>query len=168
MDEPEAIFIGQWIESHRDVAERWPVNILYARLQEMLKDGVLTPSEQQDLLETLKEITGESSMFSDATRPTTLPLDRPAPAVTFEGKTFCLTGKFVFGSTLECEETIAEMGGSLEPSPSKETDYLIIGEIVSPDWAHTSFGRSIERAVELREQGQPIAIISEEHWVDSL
>ena len=43
VDEREAIFIGQWIEQHRDVADRWPVNVLYARLKEMLKDGVLNP-----------------------------------------------------------------------------------------------------------------------------
>ena len=164
VDENEAIFIGQWIENHRELAERWPVNILYARLTEMLKDGVLTTSEQSDLLETLRDITGGNSGGS----PTTLPLDKPAPEVEFEGKTFCLTGRFVFGSGLECEETIFELGGTVVEQPKKDTDYLIIGELSSPDWTHTTFGRSIEKAVELREAGESIAILSEEHWVDAM
>jgi hypothetical protein len=42
VDEREAIFLGQWIENHRDIANRWPVNVLYARITEMLKDGVLS------------------------------------------------------------------------------------------------------------------------------
>lgn len=168
VDEQEAIFIGQWIEAHRDIADRWPVNILYARLTEMLKDGVLSANEQVDLLETLREITGETGVFVEADRSTTLPLDRPEPAVTFEGKTFCLTGRFAFGSNLECEETIVELGGSVDSTLGKDTDYLVIGELCSPDWAHTTFGRMIERAVNLREQGQAIAIVSEEHWVNSL
>jgi NAD-dependent DNA ligase len=168
VDEQEAIFIGQWIEAHRDIADRWPVNILYARLTEMLKDGVLSANEQMDLLETLREITGETGVFVEADRSTTLPLDRPEPAVTFEGKAFCLTGRFAFGSNLECEETIVELGGIVDSTLGKDTDYLVIGELCSPDWAHTTFGRMIERAVNLREQGQAIAIVSEEHWVNSL
>jgi len=95
-------------------------------------------------------------------------LDKPPPEVEFEGKTFCLTGRFVFGSNLDCEETIAELGGSVVPAPGKDTDYLVIGELCSPDWVHTSFGRSIERAIELRTQGHTLGIISEEHWVNAM
>jgi hypothetical protein len=168
VDEQEAIFIGQWIEQHREVAEKWPVNVLYARLTEMLKDGILSHDEQQELLSTLKDLTGESSLFQEPNRSTTLPLDKPAPEILFEGRTFCLTGRFVFGSLLDCEDTIAEMGGSVAETPGLDTDYLVIGELSSPDWVHTTFGRSIERSVELKEQGHQIHIVSEEHWVDSL
>ena len=45
VDESEAIFIGQWIEQHREVADRWPANIVYARVTEMLKDGILSAEE---------------------------------------------------------------------------------------------------------------------------
>ncbi len=167
VDEQEAIFIGQWIENHRQIAEKWPVNVLYARLTEMLKDGILSEDEQEELLETLRDLTGESSLFQ-ANRSTTLPVDKPAPDIEFEGKTFCLTGKFVFGTTLDCEETIAEMGGEVVQMPSRETDYLVIGELCSPDWVHTTFGRSIEKGVELKEQGHPLTILTEEHWVNNL
>jgi len=168
VDEQEAIFIGQWIENHREIADKWPVNVLYARLTEMLKDGILSEDEQEELLETLRDLTGESSIFQEPNRSTTLPVDKPAPDIEFEGKTFCLTGKFVFGSTLDCEETIAEMGGEVVPMPSRETDYLVIGELCSPDWVHTTFGRSIEKGVELKEQGHPLTILTEEHWVNNL
>jgi NAD-dependent DNA ligase len=168
VDEKEAIYIGQWIENHRELAEKWPVNILYARVMEMLQDGVLNQEERVELLETLRNITGDSTMFQEANHSTTLPLDLPAPKINFEGKSFCLTGRFVFGSTFDCEETIAEMGGTISDTPSDETDYLIIGEFCSPEWRHTTFGRSIEKAVELKEAGNSILIISEEHWVESL
>ena len=168
VDEQEAIFIGQWIENHRGIAERWPVNVLYARLTEMLKDGILDSDEQAELLETLRDLTGESSLFQQANRSTNLPVDDPAPEVEFKGKSFCLTGKFVFGSNLECEETIRELGGKVVSMPTKDTDYLVIGELCSPDWVHTTFGRSIEKGVELKNQGHALLILNEEHWVDSL
>jgi len=168
VDESEAIFLGQWIENHREIADRWPVNILYTRLVEMLKDGILTSDEQTELLGTLRDLTGESTLYQEPNRSTSLPLNKPAPAVDFTDKTFSLTGRFVFGSKIDCEETILEMGGHIVDMPSSGTDYLVIGELCSPEWVHTTFGRSIERAVELRDGGASICIISEEHWVDAL
>ena len=168
VDEREAIFLGQWIENHRDIANRWPVNVLYARITEMLKDGVLSKDEQGELLRTLQELTGESSTYQEPNRSTTLPINRPAPDIQFAGKTFCLTGQFVFGSKIECEETVAELGGMVDQEPTQDTDYLVIGEVCSPEWEHTSFGKSIEVAVEMQSQGHDIKIISEEHWVDCM
>ncbi len=168
VDEQEAIFIGQWIESHREIADKWPVNVLYARLTEMLRDGILSRDEQGDLLETLRALTGDNGMLSADDKSTTLPLNVPAPKLVFEGKSFCLTGRFVFGDNLECEEVIVQMGGEVVPSPTRTTDYLVIGELCSPDWSHTTFGRSIEKAIELRADGANLAIVSEEHWVDAL
>ena len=166
-DEREAIFIGQWIEQHRDVADRWPVNVLYARLKEMLKDGVLNLSEQQELLETLREITGDSADYQTVSTPPSLPLDRPPSEVSFAGCTFCLTRRFVFGSNLDCEEAIIELGGEVTANPTADTDYLVIGEMSSPDWIHTAFGRSIEKAVSIRDSGSALSIVSEEHWVNA-
>ena len=53
-------------------------------------------------------------------------------------------------------------------APTQKTDYLVIGEFCKHDWVYTTFGRSIERAVDLQEQGKALKIISERHWVDSL
>ena len=168
VDEQEAIFLGQWIENHREIADRWPVNILYARLVEMLRDGIMSESERAELLLTLRDLNGESLIYQEPNRSTTLPLDNPQPEIDFTGKSFCLTGRFVFGSELECEEAILELGGDIVEAPNMVTDYLVIGELSSPDWVHTSFGRSIEHAVDLKQQGSSISILSEEHWVNSL
>lgn len=168
VDENEAIFLGRWIENHRDIAGKWPVNVLYARVTEMLKDGILSGDEEHDLLETLKDITGDSGMIDGEGRSTRLPLDQPPPPVVFKGNSFCLTGRFVFGPGFECEETIAELGGEVTEGLTRDVDYLVIGELSSPDWAHTTFGRTIEKGVELRESGASLAIISEEHWVEQM
>lgn len=49
-------------------------------------------------------------------------------------------------------------------SVSKKVNFLIIGSIGNEQWMHTSYGLKIKKAVELREAGTPISIISEEHW----
>jgi len=168
VDEAEAIFLAQWIENHRDIANRWPVNVVYARVSEMLQDGVLSDNEQADLLDTLRELTGDTSPLQEQNHSTALPLCRPAPEVVFDDQVFCLTGKFAYGSNQECEESILDIGGRVVSMPTQDTNYLVIGEFCSPDWIHTVFGRSIERAVGLRDQGLDLKIISERHWVDAM
>ena len=168
VEESEAIFLGQWIENHREVSDKWPVNVVYARVTEMLRDGVLTSEERKELLGTLRDLTGEGTALQEPNQSTTLPLTQPEPKVDFGGSVFCVTGKFVFGTMPDCEDTITEIGGTVVSQPGQETDYLIIGEFCSPDWVHTTFGRAIERAIELQDQGQDLKIISERHWVDAL
>lgn len=49
-----------------------------------------------------------------------------------------------------------------------DTHYLVIGDIGSAAWMHSTHGRKIEAAVELLERGTGIAIISEAHFMKSL
>jgi hypothetical protein len=49
-----------------------------------------------------------------------------------------------------------------------ETNYVVIGTFGSRDWVHTSFGRKIEKAVDYRTKGYPLAIITEDHWAAQL
>ena len=61
IDEREAIFLGQWLENPREVADKWPVKVVYARLTEMWCDGILSSEEKAKLLLTLRDLTGEGS-----------------------------------------------------------------------------------------------------------
>lgn len=58
---------------------------------------------------------------------------------------------------------MTQRGGAIA-SVSKKLDYLVIGEIGSRDWIHSTHGRKIEKAVELRNGGARLAIVSERHW----
>jgi hypothetical protein len=166
----EAELILTWMEGNREAASGWPGSVLYRRLREMLVDKVLDPDEQSELLDLLLDITGGGLPVVQriASLSSTLPLCAPPPAVTFSDRAFCLTGKFVQGSRKQCELAIAERGGLARSSPSRETDFLVIGSIESRDWIHSTHGRKIEAAIELREAGSGIRIISEAHWVAHL
>jgi hypothetical protein len=38
---------------------------------------------------------------------------------------------------------------------------------VTDSWKHETFGRKIEKAMLYQDEGIPLAIVSEEHWIDS-
>ena len=165
VDPNEVEFLHSWLEENRQVVELWPANVLAERLKQIYADGVIDEEEQLALAHLLAKLTGVVPGVSDAqAMATRLPVDDPAPAVAFEGKSFCLTGRFVFGSKSKCNRVIEEKGGLWQAQPTPETDYLVIGALGNPNWPHSAFGEKVERVLQQRGQGGRTRIISEEHW----
>lgn len=165
INQKEAIFLKRWIKSNLIHLDDPVVNILYRRLDDMLRDNILDSDEALELLSLLKQFTGiQEGSTKPFSAPTSLPLNIPPPALAWEDQTFMLTGTMAYGPRKHCEALITERGGRIGGSVSKKVNFLIIGSIGNEQWMHTSYGLKIKKAVELRETGVPIAIISEEHW----
>jgi hypothetical protein len=96
--------------------------------------------------------------------------DEPPPPVVFDGRSFCLTGVFEFenGDRNRCEEAVRARGGTCVQRPNHSLDYLVVGTFVEPAWAHKSFGRKIEIALELKRYGSKCKIVSEAQWATAL
>lgn len=165
----EAQFLKCWIETNLTHLDDPVVNLLFRRLSDMLSDGSLADDESDELMELLKQFTGISHTApKPAQLATTLPLCNPLPTIEWPDRVFMLTGTMAFGPRKSCESLITERGGLIGANVSKKTHYLIIGSIGNDQWLHSSYGTKIKRAVELRDSGVPIAIISEEHWQRAL
>jgi NAD-dependent DNA ligase len=166
LSEDEIRQLSSWLGEHQEVAQEWPGNIIARRVQHVLADGIITERERADLQEILGRAVGPKPVIGMAlTLATRLPVDDPAPELSFMGQTYCFTGQFVFGPRGKCEESVLHRGGSCRSTPTTSTDFLIIGTIASDKWAHETYGRKIEAAVSLKRSGHQIRIIAEEHWV---
>ncbi|MDH4319916.1 MAG: BRCT domain-containing protein [Desulfobulbaceae bacterium] len=162
----EARVLLAWMVANVSFCEDWTVNSIYRRIHEMLIDGVLDADERQELLGILSAFSGASTLLARENMAAWFPLCQPPPVVEIPTMGFCLTGSFAYGPRRECEAVIEERGGRVEGYITKAVDYLVIGTFSSTDWAHTAYGRKIEKAVEYREKfGRP-AIISEDLWAD--
>ena len=177
----EAIFILEWLEMHPGVTDTWPASVLYEATDRMLEDGKLSHDQESELLGLLAEITGHPvrvDICSHLQRglpvertlntPTTLPLCEPDGGLEFEGRNFVLTGNFFYGKRCDCESAVRKLGGNTQKGVTKATNYLVVGEVGSEAWAHSSFGRKIEKAVHLRERGHEIYIVHEPFWREYL
>jgi NAD-dependent DNA ligase len=166
VNEAEARYLAEWIDNHRDYAGVYPFDILYRRLHEMLADGVLDDEESRELVGILKQLTGESKDLPGvADASTSLPVDDPQPPIAVAGSSFVFTGVFTVGTRKKCEEIVVGLGGSMHKTVRKDTDYLVIGDIGSEQWIHSSHGRKIEKAIAYRQNGTGIAIVTEHHWI---
>lgn len=171
VSQDEALFLEAWLKANAAYATRWPADVLCTRLQAALADRSLSSEEGKELLATLHEIAGAGATSPAAAvenLSSTLPFDKPAPAIAFAGRSFCFTGKFAFGPRKLCEAEVLKRGGALAKDIEPGLGYLVVGLLGSRDWIHTSFGRKIEAAVAFRAAGQKLVIVGEEHWAKSL
>jgi NAD-dependent DNA ligase len=167
--EAEAQLLAEWIAANGEVIETWPGDILYKRLYSIFDDGKVSRDERDDLADLLRKMVGgDASVMVGVNAATTLPLDDPAPTLAFTGQEFVFTGKFAFGPRKDCQGAVLDMGATCAAAITKATRYLVIGTFSSRDWKHTSFGRKIQKAVDYRACGTPIAIVGEDHWAHSL
>ena len=158
-DEAEALLA--FLEAQADLPQEPLALELREQVRGMLADSALDEEESARLYGTLGELVGGEQALGECLRATTLPLDKPAPAVEFDGRKFCLTGNFS-GDRKECAADIEARGGTVQNHVSGKTDYLVIGEYASPAWKQSSYGGKIEKAVELKAAGKGVKIISEQ------
>lgn len=162
----EVRFLSAWLRDNPEVSEFFPGNILAHRVSVALEDGRLTREEIDYLKNTLVELVGGTMQESGEVGgwSTTLPIQADA-VVEFPGRNFCFTGEFIYGPRQACADITTRHGGIVKTAVSPKLDFLVIGGMASQHWANTSYGRKIEKAVEIQAAGVSVAIVSEEMWI---
>ena len=162
----EATFLQHWLAANEIAIKTNPVVYpLFCRVNEMLGDSVLDNEEAEELLATLHSFTNNEGLTEgELLRTTGLPLDTTQPMVVFPKRKFVFTGTFAYGKRDDCRRALEQRGGVFSTGITRKLDYLVLGSYVTPSWKHENFGRKIEQAMDYRERGHPLAIISEEHW----
>jgi hypothetical protein len=97
-------------------------------------------------------------------------LDKPAPEIIFQGRSFCFTGVFDFadGDRNQCEAETKLRGGFCYERPNRALNYLVVGNYAEPSWGHGSCGRKIIAVLDFKSSGAKCQIISEELWTKTL
>ncbi len=169
LNDEEIFFLNMWLEDNKNIANTWPAEIIYRRIKDILADGKITEDERNFLKQTLIDLLGGSLRKTGITSglSTNLSIDK-VDYIEFENNCFCFTGTFLYGTRVVCEKAVLQRQGKVSPRVTLDLNYLVIGTLITNEWAHTSFGRKIEKAVEYKKRRPDILIISESQWVNSL
>ena len=169
LTDDEIRFLDTWLAGNEELAVTWPGEVIVTRIREVLADGEITADERDHLEKTLKDLIGGTLEETGAAggMATRLPINE-VERVDIAGAAFCFTGEFLFGTRKLCEKAVAERGGTAKGNVTTDLQYLVIGTLASRDWAHSSHGRKIEKALDLQKKGHPLLIIAEEQWVQFL
>lgn len=171
LQDVEAKFLVDWLRAHAEFAAEYPFNSLIEKIEHALLHGVLDHDEEKDIVDVMLRLSGNpnTSIAAAASQGSaSLPLDAPPPPISFDSRLFVVTGVFHFGSRRHVMDVIESRGGSVATAVSKKVNFLVVGNLGSEDWIHSSFGRKIERAVELKRECSTLSIVSEDHWAMAL
>jgi NAD-dependent DNA ligase len=164
----EIRFLQSWLEQNEAISAIWPGSSLFATVNAILADGIVSNEERVHLIDTLQKLIGGTfDDLASATHATELALDH-VEVIDISDKSFCLTGDFVFGPKAVCHTAIETRGGTVTSSVGKRLNYLVVGGLGSPEWKHGSFGTKIEKAMELKQSGVPLLIVHEDVWAASI
>lgn len=162
----EFTHLDTWLSLNSHLSDKWPANVLIERIKEIKKDGIVDEDEKEDLLETLKQITGQRFEETGATEGATAEVfSDDISEFSHNNIKICFTGKFVCGTRKACEKSASEQGALIAKSITKDLDVLVLGTLASRDWRFTSYGRKIEKALNYQKKGQKIIILSERTWL---
>lgn len=166
INEDEFAYLIEWLNKHADLIDDATVKSVVAKMVEFSKLEQITPSDEEALVSFLKQTAG--IRFLETGAVDVHPMDHIADSIesmNHERAAICFTGVFNTGTRKEVEAIAIKLGATPRKDPSKSIHYVVIGSQVSPDWKHTSFGRKIQKAIELRESGHPLIILTEQEWV---
>jgi len=151
IDEKEAKYLQKWLVANQAASENPVINTIFRRVDEMLSDGIFDTDEATELFETLEKLVGGTFELGETLKSSSLPLTKPVPEITIEGQSFCFTGTFAFGNRKACEAAITARNG-LIGNLNANLNFLVIGIYATDSWAQSSWGRKIEKAVDLNSK----------------
>lgn len=163
LNQAEVEFLQKWLAANLSISDQPVIRTLYDRVGDILQDGVADAEECAELLDTLNNFASRDFELGEVLKSTSLPLCNPPPDLDFRERTYCFTGTFNYGKRRDCERAVAERGATCG-GLSLRTNYLIVGVYATESWKHSSMGNKILKACAWRDEGVPIAIVSEEHW----
>lgn len=164
INQAEVEFLQKWLIANMEISIQPLIRRLYERVDSILLDGIADTEECTDLLDTLNSFSNRDFELGEVLKSSTLPLCDPEPDLEFSGYRYCFTGTFNFGGRKDCEVAV-ESRGATAGSLTQKTNVLVIGTYATESWKHSSFGNKIIKAVDMREAGSPISIVSEDHWI---
>lgn len=155
LTESEITTLDNWLKQNQHLSGNFPYDRIASVVNEALSDGILEQHELEEMLLLFKEytLTLSNSNTED---------------INLTDKGVCLTGDFKFGDRKSVQEFLKKQGAIIKSGVTSKTDYLIIGELGSPDWSYGNYGSKYKKAKELQQSGSHIKIISEDNLFNTI
>lgn len=177
LNEAEVLYLSTWLRDNPHIATDWPGNVLAAQVENILADGCATDDELSHLLQAIDEIIGHADGSTGGA--STLICDQVLPSnIVFRGQRFLFTGTVPGMSRAKLKAAVEELGGiaahegalyfAANGQRMPQVEYLVVGGIASSQWRHSSFGTKIQYAIDARDCGAPLQIITGETFLLAL
>lgn len=163
----EIMGLSNWIAERRHLETMYPYDEIKGLLFNILKDGMIDETEKKILKKYISEFVNladedlQKKLSEELKDIKISGICTVNPSINIPEKLFCFTGKSSKSSRSEIAELIESNGGKFNKNLTKKTDYLIVGNDGNPCWSYATYGRKVEKAIEMRKSGSHIQIVNE-------
>ena len=175
INEIEVLGLKEWLNENEHLASTYPYDEVYSLVVTAMSDGKLDENEKLLLQAFFTEFIDTSMSYNINNENNELKKDMKisgvlaiCPEIEIKNSNFCFTGESSRSSRKEIESIINSLGGNFADSVTKNTHYLVVGDIGNPAWAFSCYGRKVEKAMKMRRSGQQILIIHENDFWDAV
>jgi hypothetical protein len=162
--------LAMWLSEREHLRKCWPYEEMDTLLTTTMQDRSIDPKEQKLLLEFCSSFTTSELDFETPhiTARTLAAIFAVSPVISFDDYSFCFTGESERATQEQMKTMARDRGARIVDSVSPDLDYLVVGVGGNPCWAYSSYGRRIEKALELRRQGSKLLIVHESDFFTAL
>jgi len=169
--------LQDWIGEHDHLKGAYPFDEVESLITGVLKDGIIDAEEHAALVnffETFIDYSLKARMDRAVkiAKGSNTKLNRGGicavdPLIVFPEKTFVFTGISTKASRAEMREQVVSREGKVtDYVPACQ--YLVVGNEGNPAWAFACYGRKVELAMQLRQEGKSVLIVNEVDFWDAL
>ena len=170
----EIYSLNNWLKENEHLSTFYPYDEIQSIIISIISDKKIIEEERNILMTFLKNFVELGNKETDKSiKNITQDININGicsidPIITFENKVFCITGILSRETKTELHKTLIELGAKITDGLTRKTDYLIVADNNNPAWAYSCYGRKVEKAVNLRKEGNQIILIHEFDLYDSI
>lgn len=165
-DELEALY--EWISESHSLVGTWPFDQLTGILKKTIDERRLTQELHDELLKFCDTVASTGAIAETSNKDLVAAIQEDAVEIIISDSSFCLTGE----STRYTRETIASIiesyGGNIKSGVSGKLHYLVVCDEKNACWAFASYGRKVEKAMQLKAKGIGPSVVYEEDLYGAL
>ncbi|OZI05720.1 hypothetical protein BWI93_23820 [Siphonobacter sp. BAB-5385] len=162
INEAEIHQLNDWLGEHFFLKNTWLFDDLFPLIQKIILNRTITPSLQDELLKICDLVNALPQQEERSNQTMARSLTSPDLQIDIPTFSFCLTGTSKQYTRRQLAELIELYGGYMQDSVSSKLQYLVICDEKSNCWAFASYGRKVEKAIQLKAKGKGPEVIYEE------
>lgn len=151
VSEDEVTMLVEWMDFNSHLRGNYPFDRVYDVIERVLEDGIVDEEELRMLLDKFTEFTSPVKTTCNEVN-------------NIKDNHFVLTGEFRYGTRTAVSEYIISKGGIVDDQVKKCTQFVVIGSLGSQAWKNGVYGSKIKKAMELKDKGQTIELVTEDDF----
>tara|TARA_R110002124_G_scaffold60626_5_gene166216 strand:- start:509 stop:1987 length:1479 start_codon:yes stop_codon:yes gene_type:complete len=164
----ELAALTTWINDHRFLSGTWPFDQVLTILDKVAQGTKISEGVHTELLHICDVVGGSYGNSENSNKNLVNTIELTKSEICIPESSFCITGESKKYTRKELVAIIELYGGYSQNSVSGKIQYLVVCDEKNACWAFASYGRKVEKAIQLKAKGANLSVIYEEDLFNQL